>query len=80
MPMLTIKNMPDEIYRRLKEEAAQNRRSLNSEILVRLERSVSERRARPEEVLARIERLNAGLNYPPLTGELLEKARSEGRP
>lgn len=40
MPALTIKGMPDPLYRRLKKRAAEHRRSLNSEILFCLERAV----------------------------------------
>lgn len=38
MTTLTIKNIPPEIYERLKERAKANRRSLNNEIIVILER------------------------------------------
>ena len=37
MVTLTLKNIPDELHARLKEDAGRNRRSLNSEILIRLE-------------------------------------------
>lgn len=37
MTTLTLKNIPEELHARLKESAEKNRRSLNSEILVRLE-------------------------------------------
>ena len=37
MATLTLKNIPDELHARLKESAERNRRSLNSEILIRLE-------------------------------------------
>ena len=40
MPTLTLKNMPDELHARLKASAERNRRSLNSEILVRLEQDL----------------------------------------
>ena len=40
MPTLTLKNIPDDLHARLKASAARNRRSLNSEILVRLEQDV----------------------------------------
>lgn len=33
MPNLTVRNIPKDIYKRLKESARRNRRSLNSEIL-----------------------------------------------
>ena len=41
MPTLTLKNIPDELHARLKASAELNRRSLNSEILIRLEQDVS---------------------------------------
>ena len=37
MVSLTLKNIPDELHALLKESAERNRRSLNSEVLVRLE-------------------------------------------
>ena len=37
MATLTLKNIPDPLHRLLKESAERNRRSLNSEILIRLE-------------------------------------------
>ena len=37
MTTLTLKNIPDELHTLLKESAERNRRSLNSEILIRLE-------------------------------------------
>ena len=38
---LTLKNIPESLHRRLKDAAEKNRRSLNSEILVRLEAAFS---------------------------------------
>lgn len=40
MATLTLKNLPDDLHRRLKERAARHRRSLNSEVLAALEASV----------------------------------------
>ena len=37
MPTLTLKNIPADLHARLKASAERNRRSLNSEILARLE-------------------------------------------
>ena len=37
MATLTLKNIPDELHALLKKSAERNRRSLNSEILIRLE-------------------------------------------
>ena len=41
MPTLTLKNIPADLHARLKASAERNRRSLNSEILVRLEQDIS---------------------------------------
>ena len=41
MPTLTLKNIPDGLHARLKASAERNRRSLNSEILIRLEQDIS---------------------------------------
>lgn len=38
---LTLKNIPTEVHAALKEAAQMNRRSLNSEILARLEREIA---------------------------------------
>jgi len=41
MLTFTLKNIPVQLHARLKESAERNRRSLNSEILTRLERDVA---------------------------------------
>ena len=41
MLTLTLKNIPEQLHARLKESAEKNRRSLNSEILARLERELA---------------------------------------
>jgi plasmid stability protein len=41
MPVnITIKGIPDDLHRKLKESAARNRRSLNSEILMKIEQGL----------------------------------------
>jgi plasmid stability protein len=54
MPTLTLKNIPDDLHARLKASAEQNRRSLNSEILSRLEQDVRRPVLDPETHLARL--------------------------
>ncbi|MDP1898947.1 MAG: Arc family DNA-binding protein [Rubrivivax sp.] len=58
---LTLKNIPDALYERLKASAAANRRSLNSEALVRLESVLLQTRLAPTERLARARWLRAAL-------------------
>lgn len=40
MPSLTIKNIPTDLYQQLKARAGQNRRSMNNEVIVCLERAL----------------------------------------
>ena len=80
MPTLTIKGMPDTLYRRLKARAAVNRRSLNSEILVALEQAITSPAPNPEALLARADALRAKLRTPRLTDARLRAAKDSGRP
>ena len=59
MPVnLSIKNVPDDLAQRLRQRAAQNHRSLQGELMVILEESVSERAAlTPQEFLAEVRNL-----------------------
>ena len=79
MPTLTIKGMPDPLYLRLKERAAENRRSLNSEILVALEQLVAATPPDPQALLARVDALRSKLRVSPLTDSRLRAAKTRGR-
>lgn len=48
MPGLVIKNLPTKLHRKLKERAARNQRSMTREVLVVLERALSEELPPPE--------------------------------
>ena len=80
MPSLTIKNIPIELYERLKKRAREHRRSINSEVVSCLERALHARRVDPEAFLSRIEALQTQITLPPLTDEILRRAKEEGRP
>ena len=80
MPNLTIKNIPTDVYHRLKENAELNRRSLNSEIIVSLERAVKSSRVDPKRFLEEVRLLRKKLKGGFLTDEFLNKAKAEGRP
>ncbi len=63
MATITLKKIPDELYERLKEAATLHRRSINSEIIVCIERALSGTRVSEEEILQRarqLRRLSAG--------------------
>lgn len=79
MPALTIKNIPDDLYRRLKEAAKVHHRSLNSEILYCVERTLGTYRIDIAEHLAAAKALRAKTANHPLTDEQLSAAKNEGR-
>ncbi len=80
MPAITLKNIPDALYARLKESAADHRRSLNSEIIVRLEQALLTARIDPDAFLARADARRKRLALPPLTERRLKGIKTAGRP
>jgi len=46
MPVLTIRNVPDDLYAKLKTSAAERRRSVNSEVIECLRVALASRRPR----------------------------------
>jgi antitoxin FitA len=79
MPSLTLKNMPEALLEALRNEAAANRRSLNQEVIMRLERTLETRRVEPETFIAELRAFRRERGVKPVTEEILRKAR-EGRP
>ncbi|CAN5527744.1 hypothetical protein BH09GEM1_BH09GEM1_00280 [soil metagenome] len=79
MPTLTIKGVPDALYLRLKQRAAEHRRSLNSEILAALEQVIAGAPPDPQALLARADAIRNKLNVTPLTEAQLRTAKAHGR-
>ena len=79
MASLTIKGIPDQLLDNLRRSAEANRRSVNSEVLLRLERSVGRAPIDSEEFLTRIRARRDRLQLPPLTDQLLAQAKADGR-
>lgn len=78
---LTIKNMPEHLYRRLKASAKVNHRSMNKEIIACVEKAALPRpRLTPKEILASADAFRAKWKGPPITDEFLNWAKNEGRP
>ena len=80
MPTITVKNIPDNLYEQLKQAANQNRRSINGEIIVRLERTLWSLRRDPIEILARARTVREMTLGKPITDEEFSRAKSAGRP
>ena len=80
MSTLTIKNIPSKLHERLKKSANEHHRSLNGEVIFRLEQGLRGRLVDPEAFLIRVEALQKQITLPPLTEEVLRRAKEEGRP
>ncbi|MBM3333333.1 Arc family DNA-binding protein [Candidatus Sumerlaeota bacterium] len=79
MIALTIKNVPDGLYKSLKESAKADHRSINREVIARLEQVLSAKRIDPETLVARIKTLNQQVRGPRLTDRVLRQAKEKGR-
>ena len=77
---LTLKNIPDEVYERLKSSADTNRRSLNSEAIVCLEAVLLPGRVPVSERLARARALRATLTQGRFKAKDVDALKREGRP
>lgn len=79
MASLTLKGIPAELLTRLRQVAETNRRSLNREVILRLESSLEGRRFDPESLLARADALRARLALAPMDDAAIQQAKRAGR-
>lgn len=74
---LSIKNVPDELAKRLRERAARNHRSLQGELMAILEQSVTDKAVlTPREILEEVR--NLGLSTDAQAAEMVREER-DGR-
>ncbi|MBI5479434.1 MAG: Arc family DNA-binding protein [Deltaproteobacteria bacterium] len=79
MPAITVKRVPDELHRLLKERADEHGRSLNSEIIACLKAALEPQVVDPEALLVRARALRQGLPAR-LTDRALRRLKDRGRP
>ncbi len=77
---ITVKGIPEKLYRRLKAAAEANHRSINREIISRIEESLMPRKIPASELLERVRRLHATFAGRTLDLRQLDGARRAGRP
>ena len=78
---LTLKNIPDAVYERLKVSAELHRRSLNSEAIVCLEAVLAPARLGPAERLARARALRSTLTKTAVfSASEIDDIKRQGRP
>ncbi len=80
MPALTLKNIPDSLYLQLKEAAKAHHRSLNSEILYCVERTLGSHKIDVSEHLTIARTLRAKTDANPITNEELTVIKNQDRP
>ena len=79
MPSITIRDLPSGLHARLRERAAQHRRSLNAEIVHTLDQATAPRTVDPHTAIQDLRRLRAEGQASPLTEAVLRDAEA-GRP
>ncbi|MEJ2053031.1 MAG: Arc family DNA-binding protein [Calditrichaceae bacterium] len=80
MPSITIKNIPDRIYVQIKRSAKLNYRSINAEIIYRLQNSLEHKPKNVKQIIKEIEEIQANSSMPKLTDDFLRDAKNTGRP
>jgi plasmid stability protein len=80
MPTMTLKNIPEPLYERLKQAAAMHRRSLNSEILFYLEESLAPRKRDVSELVEKARHVREKTAHYRIDTRELDRSRKAGRP
>jgi antitoxin FitA len=78
MPNITIKNIPEELFEKIKESSTANRRSMNAEIIFRLEQGLTFSQRKPLS-LEKIRSIRATTQKHYLTETELIEIKKEGR-
>jgi predicted CopG family antitoxin len=79
MATITVKNIPDDVYELLKENAKENHRSVNSEIIIAIKMAVMRRRVDVDAVLEGARQTRELTAHYVITDEELTKFKNEGR-
>lgn len=79
MPSITVKNIPEPIYKKLKQQAESQHRSMNSEIIACLERAVEPKRVSSDEILRQARMMRRKVKGSLSAGEI-QDIIDQGRP
>ncbi|MDP2959530.1 MAG: Arc family DNA-binding protein [Longimicrobiales bacterium] len=80
MPDVILRGIPPALHGEIKEAAVRNRRSVNAEILARLEASIRPKRIDVDALFARVREREARFDLPVLDEVALRTLKDEGRP
>lgn len=76
---ITIRDIPDDIYEKLKRQAELHHRSINSEVIVYLKKIVQSHPRNPEQIIARAKKLKEKAKGS-LPIDQIQEAIDQGRP
>ena len=79
MTTITVKNIPDELYERLKALAKANHRSINGEIIAVIERSVGRSPEEVAQILERTRQVRELTAHYVVTDDEITRLKNEGR-
>lgn len=77
MATLYVKDVPEELYRKLKEMATRDRRSISAETIVLLEEAIGHPKKERDEIMASIEKIRSKYRLKP--GKTLVELLREDR-
>ena len=77
---ITLKNIPDDLYHRIKKAADAHHRSINSEVIECLERVLLPTRITADERLVRARQLRSGLKPDKFKADEIAEGIEQGRP
>ena len=80
MATITVKNIPSDLYERLKQSASLHRRSINSQVIVCIEQALRRRRTDTKGVLTRARSLRRQMADGPFSVAVLAEEKARGRP
>ena len=80
MPSITVKNIPQELYNKLKIVATLNHRSINNEMINCLESVLMPQRLTVSEKLIRAKRIRNKIDITKIDANEIKRAIEEGRP
>ncbi len=80
MASITLKNVPDDLYERLKAAARAHHRSINSELIHCLEVVLQPHPISTEERLERLRRIRPDIPPTSVSPEEIQRAIDDGRP
>ena len=79
MPSITVKNIPEDIYSKVRQQAQAHHRSINSEIINCLEKNVQAQKITSNDILREARRLRKKAKGS-LSSQEIEQAINQGRP